>query len=211
MYANPRAVLLVRDTIRLIGEIPDQSEGALQKAGFNFFWGEWDLLGARFMIISVPQRKKTTAPPCSAWRQLKLGAPLSRRRNQSVWNKILLGVFVINQTEGICLYVRGAPPSTLSPSPPALLPLHQTYLSPSTTTTTPAPSTWLHPSRVSAQMACPPPREKRHDSLTNGAPRYHTPTPRRQIFAARFVAVIWRKNIADRNLYTVVIRARLSD
>lgn len=111
MYANPRAVLLVRDTIRLIGEIPDQSEGALQKAGFNFFWGEWDLLGARFMIISVPQRKKTTAPPCSAWRQLKLGAPLSRRRNQSVWNKILLGVFVINQTEGICLYVRGAPPS----------------------------------------------------------------------------------------------------
>lgn len=39
MYANPRAVLLVRDTIRLIGEIPDQSEGALQKAGFNFFFG----------------------------------------------------------------------------------------------------------------------------------------------------------------------------
>lgn len=37
IYVNPRAVLLVRDTIRLIGEIPVQSEGALQKAGFNFF------------------------------------------------------------------------------------------------------------------------------------------------------------------------------
>lgn len=29
-------MLLVRGTMRLIGEIPDQSEGALQKAGFNF-------------------------------------------------------------------------------------------------------------------------------------------------------------------------------
>lgn len=38
IYVNPRAVLLVRDTMRLIGEIPVQSEGALQKAGFNFFF-----------------------------------------------------------------------------------------------------------------------------------------------------------------------------
>lgn len=42
IYVNPRAVLLVLDTMRLIGEIPVQSEGALQKAGFNFFFeGGW--------------------------------------------------------------------------------------------------------------------------------------------------------------------------
>lgn len=38
MYANPRAVLLVRGTMRLNGEIPVQACGALKKAGFNFFF-----------------------------------------------------------------------------------------------------------------------------------------------------------------------------
>lgn len=53
----------------------------------------------------------------------------------------------------------------------------------------PVPLLLLHPPL--------PPVKKRHDSLTNRGLAITHPAPRRQIFAARFVAAIW-KNIADR-------------
>lgn len=109
-------MLLVRDTIRLIGEIPVQAGRALQKAGFNFFFlGGWRRvsLGSFFYYFFFSH-----ISPYSIRGQMLQSSPEPSIKKQP---GIRYYIFFINQMSGV-VYMFIVP----------LLPLHRACLSPPT-------------------------------------------------------------------------------